>query len=623
MSVLTKNCDFYFAIHENGINRMINRAMRYLPSFFNYTDETGIPARDWTVQNFNPRVACVPVDPDPSVGSWVYSVIKIPPLQLPMNLQLPQIDNTQFIMVAQLPQLKVDFYPGNAITLPSTLPHPLPAQTLAIQAMLDAGISCPSTGDLGCFSLGMFAELALKKPNSTQFLDVNICSLDVAGLQPDGLRKTLDCYAVYLTNQILASASNTINALLSSPLPVPMQGITNLKVSPASVSNNPAIENDQLKVFMNLSSISVNYAVTPSGTSQPGSGYGAPISKAKRIRPGTGPSDLTVAISQDAIDKIFAAVLNRGPANPGISVQLNGRYGTPPTNGQGGVYFDYDVGASLNGGSVNLQNNGTLQILDVGISWDKLKFTVNIDLPGIKFTIPIINKDVQLFGGNGNHPDISIPIDLSGDLQSQVSLVVKPTVLYATGNPNILNSPNRWQLYMVPQLPIFVVPLELNQKLVDAIEAGVKKAIDDVFSVFGDLKGAAEDVAEVALAALTLTIDPLLGAALIAALSDPSKIAEQIVDTITNANEFGLTTKLDNLLYYYFTNQAPIFELRDPLIGPNATSQNWGTNPLGPWATPPNSNPIGPALINLPIPLAYLGLTINSHEMVLEMDIGP
>jgi hypothetical protein len=590
--------------------------MQYLPSFFNYSDDKA-PSGDWTAQNFNPRVACIPVNPDPSVGSWVYSVIKIPPnLQLPLNLQLPQIDNLPFILVAQLAQLKVDFYPGNVITLPSTLPSPLPAQSLAVQAQLYTGLSCPSTGDLGCFSLDLFAELALKSPQSTQFINMNIGALDVSGLQPDGLRNILDCYAEYLANQLLSPVNNTINNLLSKPLPVPMQGITNLKISPAGVSNNLAIEDDQLKVFMNLSSIDVNYVISPSGTSQPGSGYGAPSSKAKRTRPGTGPSDLTVAISQDAINKLFAAVLNRGPANPGISVQLSGRYGTPPSNKQGGVYFDYNVSASLSGGSVSLQNNGTIQIKDVVISWDTLHFTVNIDLPGIS----ILGKTI--FGGNGGHPDISFPIDLNGVFQSQVSIVAEPTVLYATGNPQIANSPNRWQLYIVPQLPMFVIPLEFNNTLIAAIEKGIKDALDDIFSIFGPLKGAAEDAAAVALGLLTLSIDPVLGAALIAILSDPSQIAEQIADMITNANLFGLTTKLDNLLYDYFTNQAPIFEVRDPLIGPYASSQNWGTNPSGPWATPPNANPIGPGIINLPIPIAYLGLTIDSSEMVLEMDIG-
>ena len=34
----TSHCDIYFALHENGIDDIVNRAMKFLPSFFNYTD---------------------------------------------------------------------------------------------------------------------------------------------------------------------------------------------------------------------------------------------------------------------------------------------------------------------------------------------------------------------------------------------------------------------------------------------------------------------------------------------------------------------------------------------------------------------------------------------------------
>jgi len=70
---------------------------------------------------------------------------------------------------------------------------------------------------------------------------------------------------------------------------------------------------------------------------------------------------------------------------------------------------------------------------------------------------------------------------------------------------------------------------------------------------------------------------------------------------------------LNNLLHDCFTNRAPIIE-QDSFPAS-------GKNPIGPAAT--NQNPIGLAKINIPIPIAYLGVRVNSHEMVLEGDIGP
>ena len=65
------------------------------------------------------------------------------------------------------------------------------------------------------------------------------------------------------------------------------------------------------------------------------------------------------------------------------------------------------------------------------------------------------------------------------------------------------------------------------------------------------------------------------------------------------------TLKFEILLYDYLTNQAPPFEVPDPsyvsLADPNTHR-------------PANK---------IPIPVEYLGVSVNSSEMVLEGDIGP
>ena len=71
-----------------------------------------------------------------------------------------------------------------------------------------------------------------------------------------------------------------------------------------------------------------------------------------------------------------------------------------------------------------------------------------------------------------------------------------------------------------------------------------------------------------------------IAGAITSILSDISSTVEQIVDIIVK-DAPGITKMLDNLLYDYFTNQTPIFELQDPFpvsamnpIGPAKTSQN-------------------------------------------------
>lgn len=629
----TSNCDFYLAIHENGINRVINRAMKYLPSFFNY----GSPYMTKHLQ-----LACNNIMADPSVvanGDPLISKLDLPiptNLSLPLNIQLPL--SPDFIF--QLLNLAIDFYPGNAISLPSTIQKPLPAQQLAIHAETSAGLSCPSEeNEFDCFCLDFFVELGLKKPPLNQFLNIFINSLDVTEIKPDGLRKLLDCYAKDLGNQALNWISLYANNFISQPLPLKSLGLDGvmkeLQLSPATIpnENNPAVEEDQLKVFMNIDAFQLNYVVGVStGTNQPGTSLEPPVSKAMKNRPGTGPSDLTLAISSKTFGKIFHDVLNGGtifeipapalpvwPGNP-FATQPWGQYGASP------IYVKYKVGASLAGGNINLQNpapgqpNGSIQVSDLKVLWNELKFEINIDLP--KITVGAFHTDavvvlgvtivpaidfsgITLFGGG----DIKIPIDLSPmNMVNEISFSAEPVVYYGTGKPGIQNCPNRWMFYVVPQVPIFVWPVfsfDLNKAITDGI--------NNFFNgIFGNYPGPIVDTIKSALEAALTGIFSSLSTI----FSDLGSLEESIVDDIVN-DVPGIKSALDKLFLDYLTNQAPIFELQDPF--PNSKGF-WGPNPAGALL---QTSAIGPNNISLPMRLAYLGVTVDSSELTVEGDIAP
>ena len=187
--------------------------------------------------------------------------------------------------------MQVDFNPSNAIALPSTTIHPLPSQNLALHAKVAAGLSCPGSSDkIECFSLDVYSEFALKGA-SNQFLGMKMNALEIVGLKPDGLSDIIECYTEYMANQVFSWLSLQVNNLVSSPLPIATLGgvVKEVQVSPATVPNqsNPAVEGDQMKLFMNVASLQLNNVVGQSGTSQPGPSLKPPVSKAQRGRTGT------------------------------------------------------------------------------------------------------------------------------------------------------------------------------------------------------------------------------------------------------------------------------------------------------------------------------------------------
>jgi hypothetical protein len=221
-----------------------------------------------------------------------------------------------------------------------------------------------------------------------------------------------------------------------------------------------------------------------------------------------------------------------------------------------------------------------------------------IDFPGI-----------TLFGGG----DIQIPIDLSPlNLVSEATMTAEPVVYYGTGNPGSAQyDPNRWEFYVVPQLPIFVWPV-FSFNLTNAITNGINQFFNNLFGQYpGPVVDAIKDALEAALTGIFSVLSSIF--------SDLTSVVQSIVDMILN-DAPGIKAALDQLLLDFFTAQAPLFQLPDPLIGPNPTSQNWGPNPLSDVF---GGVSIGPPVIYLPIPLPYIGVTVNSNEVVVEGDMGP
>jgi hypothetical protein len=273
----TDSCDIFASFHEDGFNRIIEHVRRQRPSLFNYATAD--------VAN-NPKLLCTAITAHPVVG------LRNNPL-LTITDPLPVPGTSYGVNFAvQLAELQIDFHPGKGFNLPPELNPPLKDQRLAIKLKLCGGIGCPDkelldrlvpppqvpgrpnegkdprntpltplpTRSLHCFCLDAFVTGGVRiasyggKPYLEPFLD----GFEIVDIKPAGLENSLECYIGLMLRLVVLPGLRVL--LERAPLNL-TQGATDLFAQPtnvtlsavpisASVPHNPAIEDDQLKVFV-------------------------------------------------------------------------------------------------------------------------------------------------------------------------------------------------------------------------------------------------------------------------------------------------------------------------------------------------------------------------------------
>jgi hypothetical protein len=656
---LTANCDFYAAIHDEGINRVIRHLMRQRPSLFNYGSSLlasnpemlceRIEADSAVVSNNNPLVTVL--DPLPVIGLSGFPGGSIAPTGLALNF------------AAQLSKGQIDFFPGNVFTLPSELGS-LARQRLAVHFRVCAGIGCPSrefplpgrprplgtniirnerlitnnsrisvsdlairnnnnnndgglvvsdprddkvitlpTAKLECFCLDLFATAGAKITGTVgnQRIGLSVDGIEIVDLKPEGLENAIECYARLVLNYgLLPPISEFVSKLAFDLHQIPTSTTGDVQVSGAiqvsastAVPNNPAIEEDQLKTFVNLDKVELDILVSPGGGSGSGGGggggSGGTVTRTTRPRTRIGTFDITAAVSERAFKEIYGALLK------GFRFSVSG-------NGSFGIFTaSYDVAAHLEGGTIDLRTNGSIVVSELDIKWDTLRLVVGIDIPTIQiggFCIipnplggclvraPVIN----LFSGS---PDISIPIDLSGLITSEITFSAIPKVFYGVGS----GVPNRWQVTLVPTLPIDLDIIDIADTVGDLFHNLISDAILGLLDSLG-LPDWAIDLIDTVLGGIEGIIRDVLDI--------PDDIGEFLLDLIGN---LGIFQALIDAISQYIA--ITLFELEDP-------REILPANPV-----PTADNPVAP-LIPVKIPIEFLGIRINSsgNELILEGDVG-
>jgi hypothetical protein len=204
----------------------------------------------------------------------------------------------------QLTELKIDFHKGNTISLPPELGS-LPPQRMAMGVRVCGGIACPERGiaeQFGeviaslsppirlpgtdpkkddrrpddrdpknpdsprppirpiparrpiCFCLDVIAvaHVEIIGPSGAEVLVTRLDGLEIVDIKPEGLESNIECFvATTLRVGILPRVRIALDTLTFE-----LGKFAKLKVKPtptsAAIPNNPAIEDDQLKVFINV-----------------------------------------------------------------------------------------------------------------------------------------------------------------------------------------------------------------------------------------------------------------------------------------------------------------------------------------------------------------------------------
>jgi hypothetical protein len=268
--------DVYGAITDDAVNRIIGFAHVRAPFLFNYVAPSVSFLFDDQHRFIGMQdlwVTCSPVPDSPLPGVPKYR--RLQPFQVPgIPVKLPYS--------IQIISLKLDFHPGDIVTLPNELLPPLRDQSFGLEAMLQFGLACvppdllstlasqqttaatfnvprmpvlPVT-DLDCFVLRIFATGRLGVtsmplpflPRPLEQIRLEVDGLEIVDIAPQGLEAAIECYLVamlrgyVLPTLVLGLQDLTVTSLGMSVTPYLTPGLP----------HNPAIEQNELRVWLDL-----------------------------------------------------------------------------------------------------------------------------------------------------------------------------------------------------------------------------------------------------------------------------------------------------------------------------------------------------------------------------------
>lgn len=625
---LTDNSDIYVAVHDAGVNRILHAVFTQRPSLVNLGTAGFV---------HNPERLCEKVEAHPVVSLRGNPLVGLLP-PLPVLLTPYSVE-----YCFQVTALELDIHPGDIVSLPPELHPPLGAQRLALHAGACVGYGCPPAdlvdklpylppitdrelvdrsgrdqpfghgpvdrlthlpprpvrggtipaGELlcTCLDIGGMLGFDFTGPAGHQHLVGRLDGLEIVDLGPTTLEDSIECYL-----------SLVVKLGLLPQLAVPViafskaTGLLSLAVEPtpstAALPFNPALEDDQLKLYLDL-------AVGPGQPQPPGGGSGGgggssppPDPGVVRARTRTGTFDATAAFAERAVRELFAGVRD------GFSESGSGSRSFGPFS------LSYAAEVHLENGTVDLRPDGTIALEELDVAFDTLELCLGIDLPEIcigGFCIIGIPFDGCLvraprFCLFEDDPDLEVCLDIGPFLRLELSATLEAVSKYAvnlarTAGMNDWDAvqagiPNHWQVYVDPvsiDIDLFDVADIVGDLLEDALDA----VLD---TILGPLPGWAKDLIRAILGPVIDVVRALLDLG-----DDIEEWLSEKLGVSLGLFDFILTVVADHL-----AKGRPLAEIPDPLT----------------------ILPTDGALIPVLVPIEFLGLRVDADEMVVEVDLG-
>ena len=298
---------------------------------------------------------------------------------------------------------------------------------------------------------------------------------------------------------------------------------------------------------------------------------------------------ITIAASAKAFRVLFSL------AEAGFTFSKN------DTGNFGPFSASYNVKLHLSGGTIQLNDDNTLEIQNVDIVFDTLDFQLCLNLPGFCIGGFCIVPDpwngcLVSFPGFCIGGPVCADLDLSGlvaqitDMKANLlaKYIVDPARPAGVTDveAEIQNHPNKWKVFINPTYVNVIIdfPETLDNILANAIQ----NAINDLFPSW--LPGWAKDLIWAFLGPIVDLIKGIIGIV--------GSIANWLENLLNNV--FGLVPLIETAIADYFASQNSIYEFNDPypILGPSGI------------------------LIPVMIPIRNLGATVNSKEMIVRADVG-
>jgi hypothetical protein len=428
-------------------------------------------------------------------------------------------------------------------------------------------------------------------PTHDQHIAGQLDGIEIVDIKPDGLESAAECYAALVTKltvlpQVAARTIQDVEALMGARVTIQPTPVS------AALPNNPALEDEQLKAFLDIE-VTIPKPSGGGGGSggppppPPGSTPTAPGVDLPRVR--VGPFDGTLALSQRAVTELFNAIRDAFHFSKSDEADFG-----PFTMG-------YAIGLHLAGGTVTLRNDGTIRVKKLDVKFDTAKVFIGIDIPEVCVggfcIIPtplgcaVRAPKICAFS---DKPDFGIKLDISGLITSEISVTFRPVAKYSRNHPSAMNA---W----------------------DARTAGTPNkwiVIGDIISLDFDLFDIADIVGDLLRNELNSAIDNLLGPLPGWAKSFILSLLGPIIDIVVNILDLP-----DDVGEWIADKLGFSFGLFDLILTAIANSLA-GDNPLVEIEEPVKLLSSDKGLIDVLLPVEFLGVRVNADEMVVEADIG-